>query len=44
LAPFCVVSTRLRHPPPAKSGYKKSASFPTRLRLGLVVVVSLVCP
>jgi len=35
LAPFfglCI--TRLRHPPLTKSGYKKSASFPTRLRLG----------
>ena len=40
LAPFfflCI--TRLRHPPLTKSGYKKSASFPTRLGLGFVVVV-----
>jgi hypothetical protein len=25
LAPFCIVSTRLRHPPLTKSGYKKGA-------------------
>ena len=45
LAPFfglCI--TRLRHPPPVKSGYKKSASFPTRLRLGFGVVVSWISP
>ena len=45
LAPFfglCI--TRLRHPPLTKSGYKKSASFPTRLRLGLGVVLSWISP
>ena len=36
LAPFCVVSTRLRHSPQTKSGYKKSASFPTRQWLVVV--------
>ena len=45
LAPsFCLCITRLRHPPLTKSGYKKSASFPTRLRLGLGVVVSWIFP
>ena len=39
LPSFCLCITRLRHPPLTKSGYKKkSASFPTRLRLGFVVV------
>ena len=45
LAPFfflCI--TRLLYPPPAKSGYKKSASFPTRLGLGFGVVVSWISP
>ena len=39
-----VVSTRPRHPPLTKSGYKKSASFPTRQRLGFGVVVSWIFP
>ena len=30
VAPFGVVVKRPRHPPQTKSGYKKSASFPTR--------------
>ncbi|MBO5940132.1 MAG: hypothetical protein J6R18_02925, partial [Kiritimatiellae bacterium] len=48
LAPFVFLCiTRLRHSPLAKSGYKKSASFPTRLRLGFggcsFMDFSLVC-
>ena len=39
-----VVSTRRQHSPRTKSGYKKSASFPTRLGLGFVVVLSWIFP
>ncbi len=45
LAPFfglCI--TRPRHPPQTKFGYKKSASFPTRLRLGFGGVLSWISP
>ena len=39
LAPFCVVSTRLRHLPPAKSGYKKSASLFTMMDAGKIAAI-----
>ena len=41
---FWLCTTRPRHPPQTKSGYKKSASFPTRLRLGFGVVVLWIFP